>query len=133
MGGSFVEDSISSKFITHNTDKFHDTLVALSDLDIISVWVAVTESDEIMGAVGVLITPNIYNSSEVLADIYFIDVVPKYRKRGLAKELMRVAEGYARERNAIAITVSFNQEKIADRVVRKGYTKYEYKLIKSLR
>ena len=67
----------------------------------------------------------------IMADIYFIDVVPKYRKRGLAKEFMKVAEDYAKERGAVAITVSFNQEKIADRI--KDYTKYEYKLIKSVR
>ena len=133
MGASFIGDSISSKFITHNSDKFYNTLVTLSNIDVITVWVAVTESDEIMGAVGLLIAPNVYNNSELLADIYFIDVVPKYRKQGLAKDFMKVVEDYAKEKGAVAITVSFNQQEIADRVAKNGYMKFEYKIIKSLR
>lgn len=133
MGSSFIGDSISSEFITHNVDNFHGMLISLSDADILSVWVAVTKSDEIIGAVALLLSPNVYNSDELLADIYFINVVPEYRKQGLAKEFMRVAENYAKKRGAVAVTISFKNKEIADRVAKKGYRMFEYKLIKSVR
>ena len=132
MGGSFIKDSISSDFITHDTDNFHGMLISLSDAGVLTVWVAVT-GDKIMGAAALLLSPNVYNSDEILADIYFIDVVPKYRKQGLAKELMSVAEKHAKEKGAVAVTISFKNKDIADRVAKKGYGMFEYKLIKSLR
>lgn len=116
--------------MSFNSDKFYEMLTAMKASGILAVWVAL-DGDQIAGAVGMITTPNVYNHSELLSDIYFIDVVPEYRKKGLAKRLIATAEDYAKKIGSIAMTVSFNDEAIADRL--SGYKKYEYKTIKSLR
>jgi len=132
MGEWFINDSISSKFIGFNAQRFYEYLLKLIEADALLVWVAKTDT-EIMGAVGLLVTPNVYDHSEILADIYFIDVVPKFRKQGLAKKFMQIAEAYCAENNIKAITISFNSRDIANRVSKSaGYTFLEYKLIKEV-
>lgn len=130
MGVAFLRNSPAYDYMSFNSDKFYEMLTAMKASGILAVWVAL-DGDQIAGAVGMITTPNVYNHSELLSDIYFIDVVPEYRKKGLAKRLIATAEDYAKKIGSIAMTVSFNDEAIADRL--SGYKKYEYKTIKSLR
>lgn len=132
MGEAFLKDSISSKFLSFDFKNFHEMLLNMINAGILTVWVA--DENGIVGAAGLIITPNFYNHTELLGDIYFIDVVPEYRKKGIANDLMQTAENYAKEKKCIAITVSFNHEEIADKIISKrDYQKLEYKIIKKLR
>jgi len=96
------------------------------------VWVA-KEEGRIAGAVGLLISPNLYNPMELLGDIYFIDVLPEYQKQGIAGKLMGVVEEFAKLVGIKALTISFKQKEIADRICESaGFEAFEYKLIKKV-
>jgi len=132
MGGSFINDSVSSKYICFNADRFYKVLNELTKSGGLKVWVA-KEDGLIVGAVGLLITPNVYDYKQMLADIYFIDVIPKFRNKGIASGFMDVCEWYCSKNKITALTVSFKNQKIADNIARKrGYQKIEYKLIKEV-
>lgn len=131
VGRGFVERSISSKFITFDEEGFANSLFKLISLGVLKIFI-VKQEDKFAGAAGILLSPNLYNPRELLADIYFIDILPEYQKQGIAMELMKFIEAWCKEKKIIALTVSFKQEAIADRLVEKGWTKFEYKVIKKI-
>ena len=132
LGKGFIERSISSKFITFDQTNFHRALITYIQNNFAKVWVAV-DGEEIAGAICLIYTPNTYNSDELLGDIYFIDVVPKYQKRGLAKDLMRTVEDWAKKHNIVALSMSLNQKEIADKICDSmSYTLFEHKIIKKV-
>ena len=132
LGRAFIERSISSRFITFDEEGFVNCLFRLLSLGTIRVWVA-KEEGRIAGAVGLLISPNLYNPMELLGDIYFIDVLPEYQKQGIAGKLMAVVEEFAKLVGIKALTISFKQKEIADRICESaGFEAFEYKLIKKV-
>jgi GNAT superfamily N-acetyltransferase len=132
LGRAFIERSSSSRFITFDEEGFVNCLFRLLSLGTIRVWVA-KEEGRIAGAVGLLISPNLYNPMELLGDIYFIDVLPEYQKQGIAGKLMGVVEEFAKLVGIKALTVSFKQQEIADKIcASQGFEALEYKLIKKV-
>jgi len=132
LGRAFIERSISSRFITFDEEGFVNCLFRLLSLGTIRVWVA-KEEGRIVGAVCFIISPNLYNPMELLGDIYFIDVLPEYQKQGIAGKLMAVVEEFAKLTGIKALTVSFLEQGIVDKMCADyGYTLSEYRLIKKV-
>ena len=132
LGKAFVSRSISSKFISFDQQNFLKALKILIEKQIAYIWVA-REGKKIAGAVCLIVTPNIYNKTELLGDIYFIDVLPEYQRLGIAKRLIKTAEVFARERGIIAVTIAFKDKKIADSMYNSaGFILFEYRLIKKI-
>jgi GNAT superfamily N-acetyltransferase len=60
-------------------------------------------------------------------------VLPEYQKQGIAGKLMAVVEEFAKLVGMKALTVSFKQKEIADRICEtQGYMAFEYRLIKKV-
>jgi GNAT superfamily N-acetyltransferase len=132
LGKAFIDRSVSGKFITFDEEGFVNGLFRLLSIGTMKVWVAKIEG-RIAGAVCLLISPNLYNPMELLGDIYFIDVLPEYQKQGIAGKLMAVVEEFAKLTGIKALTISFKQKEIADRICEtRGYLAFEYRLIKKV-
>jgi GNAT superfamily N-acetyltransferase len=131
-GAGFIGASISSNFLSYDVQGFGEMLLKLMDCNAMHFWLC-KEDGDLAGAVCLLVTPNLYNPSEMLGDIYFIDVFPKYRKRGIAKKLIRVVEDFTKTINVLSLSVSFKSEAVAKHLADSmGYTMFEYKLIKRI-
>jgi len=132
IGKAFLENSIGGSIVSYNQESFLDSLLKLRDLELLNVWIA-KDNEKIAGAVGLIISPNIYNQSEILGDIYFIDVLPEYQKQGIAKRFIKTVEAWASQNNVIAITVSFDDKEIIDKLCESmGYILFEYRIIKQI-
>lgn len=132
-GPAFIDRSISGRYLTCNPIGFEDILNFAIKTGTVVVWVAY-EKDKMVGAISLLTAPNLYNPSELMGDIWFIDVLPEYRKRGLGKRLIQTVEQYAKSANILSLTISFKQKEIADRICEgTGYELFEYKVIKRIK
>jgi len=131
LGGQFIAASISSKFVSYDAEGFKEALHELIAKHIAYVWIA-RVANKIAGAACLIVTANIYNPVEMLADCYFIDVLPEYRKQGLMVDLLGECEKWCKHNGIVAMTVCFKQEKIAKAMVGKGYTQFETRLIKKI-
>ena len=133
-GGAFIGRSISSKFISYDGEGFLNILKALIKQHLARIWACRTDDGEFAGAICLLMSPNIYNPTEFLGDIYFIDVLPKFQKQGIAKKMMSTVEKWAKEMGITSLSISFKSKTIADRVADSmDYTLLEYKLIKRIK
>lgn len=131
LGKAFVDNSISSKFITYNGPMFIDFLYRMLEAGIARLWVA-KDHDKVIGAVCLVVSPNLYNPDEVMAEIVFIDVLPEYRKQGIAGELLAIAEDHCRKCKVTALSVVFKSKEIADHIINSHqFSMFEYKLMKS--
>ena len=127
----YIEKSPAGGIVGHDTDGCYAMLLYLSDHGALYVFVAVEKT--IVGWAGLLVSPNVYAPGETLGDIYFIDVSPEHRREGIAGKLIAAIEQKAKELGLSAITVSFTDKFIAERVAHKmGYKLTEYKLIKKV-
>lgn len=132
LGRAFVERSITSQFMSFDEEGFVNSLFRLTHLGIMRVWVA-KEQGTIVGAIGLIVSPNPYNPREILGDIYFVDVLPEYQKQGIARELIGVVDKWAIANGLKALTISFKDEALAERMCDKaGFVMFEYKLIKKV-
>ena len=132
IGKPFIDNSISSRFVSFNGDLFVKFLNTLIESGIAKVWVP-KHGNRIVGAICCIFSPNIYNKEELLAEIMFIDVIPEYRKKGIATKLIDVAEEYAKKQGVKSISMVFKHKEIADKIMENcGYTMFEYKIIKRL-
>ena len=131
LGGQFIAASISSKFISYDTEGFEGALRELVAKHVAYVWIA-RVANKIAGAACLIVTANIYNPIEILADCYFIDVLPEYRKQGLMVDLLGECERWCKHNGIVAMSVSFNDDPIAKGMIKKGYTKFETRLIKKV-
>ena len=132
LGRPFIEEAIDRDFVSFDDEGFVNALHHLISIGILRVLVA-KEGQNITGATALLIAPNIYNPREILGDIVFIDVLPEHQKRGIGGELLARAEAMAKDIGVKALTVSFKNKEIADKVITShGFTMFEYKLIKKV-
>ena len=130
LGRAFVERSIIAQFMSFDEEGFVNSLFRLIHIGIMRVWVA-KEQGTIVGAIGLIVSPNPYNPREILGDIYFVDVLPEYQKQGIAKELIGVVDKWATANGLTALTISFDDEVLAEKMCdRLGFVRFEYKLIK---
>lgn len=133
-GGAFIDRSISSKFVTYDREGFLYMLKAMMKQGLASLWACRTDDGEFAGATCLFISPNIYNPNELLGDIYFIDVLPKFQKQGVAKKMMMTIEKFAKEIGIVSLSISFKSKAIADKVADSmNYTLFEYKLMKCIK
>ncbi len=132
LGRAFLENSSGGNIVSYNQKSFLDSLMKLRDLELLKVWIA-KDNENIAGAVGLIISPNIYNQKEILGDIYFIDVLPEYQKQGIAKRFIKIIEKWALENNVIAISVSFDDKEITDKLCKSmDYVLFEYRIMKKM-
>ena len=132
-GFGFIQEDNSDAFMSYDQAGVRNTVGFLIKQGIMYFWVC-CDGDEIVGNLGMLIAPNIYNPKETLADIYMVDVFPKYRGQGVAKKLIQTAEYKAMEMGITSISISFKSEAIAKGVENSmGYTLTEYKLMKRIK
>ena len=133
-GGAFIDRSISSKFVTYDGEGFLFMLKAMIKQGLARIWACRADDGEFAGAICLFISPNIYNPDELLGDIYFIDVLPKFQKQGVAKKMMLAVEKFAKEIGIVSLSISFKSRAIADRVAESmNYTLFEYKLMKRIK
>ena len=133
-GGAFIDRSISSKFVTYDGEGFLFILKAMIKQGLARIWACRTDDGEFAGAICLLISPNVYNPDELMGDIYFIDVLPKFQKQGVAKKMMLTVEKFAKEIGIISLSISFNSLDIARRIESgMNYTLTEYKLMKRIK
>lgn len=131
-GDKFIAASVSSQFVSCDSEGFYDALKFMTDSDTMVIW-AYRIHDELAGAVCLLKSPNIYNPKEILGDIYFIDVFPKFRKMGIATKMIQHVEQYAKDNNIKSLSMSFKQKEIAERIISSmGYSMLEYKIMKRI-
>jgi ribosomal protein S18 acetylase RimI-like enzyme len=131
-GDKFIAASVSSRFVSCDPEGFYDALKFMVNAGTMVVW-AYRIHDELAGAVCLLKSPNIYNPKETLGDIYFIDVFPKFRKMGLAKEMIQHVEQYAKDNNIKSLSMSLKSRDIAEHIISgMGYSMLEYKIMKRI-
>ena len=133
-GGAFIDRSISSNFVTYDGEGFLFILKAMIKQGLARLWACRADDGEFAGAICLFISPNVYNPNELLGDIYFIDVLPRFQKQGVAKKMMLAVEKWAKEIGIMSLSISFKSKAIADRVADSmNYTLFEYKLMKRIK
>ena len=132
-GFGFIQEDNSDAFMSYDQTGVRKMGGLLIKQHLMHFWVC-CDGDEMAGFLGMIIAPNIYNPKETLADIYMVDVFPKYRHRGVAKKLIQTAEYAAMKMGITSISISFKSEAIAKGVENSmGYTLTEYKLMKRIK
>ena len=132
-GGRFISASPSSEFVSYHKDGCGQMLTNLVHRGALKIWVC-RQDKELVGYIGLLVAPNIYNPTETLGDIYFVDVFEEHRKNGIATELIKTVEKYAKNNSITSLSISFNDFDIAKHIVDKmNYTPTEYKLMKRIK
>jgi GNAT superfamily N-acetyltransferase len=132
-GAAFISASISSRFLSYDGAGFLDILTAMIRAGVAMVWVCRDDEKKLAGAICLILAPNVYNPKENLGDIYFVDVLPEYQKKGVAKMMMLAVEIWAKNNNIVSLSISFKQQAIAERVADSmGYSMFEFKLMKRL-
>ncbi|MBU6242487.1 MAG: ribosomal protein S18-alanine N-acetyltransferase [Acidobacteria bacterium] len=66
-------------------------------------YIVACEGQAIVGYAGIAITQDV-------ADIHTLTVTPKYRRRGIGKELLRQIEGWAIEKGALSLMLEMRVE-----------------------
>ena len=132
-GFGFIQEDNSDAFMSYDQGGVRRMGGLLIKQELMYIWVC-CDGDEIIGHIGMIIAPNFYNPKESLADIYMVDVFPKYRGQGIAKKLIQTAEYAAMNMGITSISISFKSEAIARGVENSmGYTLTEYKLMKRIK
>lgn len=132
LGKGFIDRSITGQFISFNEEGFVNSLFKMLSLGVMKVWVY-KDQNRISGAIGLLMIPNLYNPLEMLGDIAFVDVLPEYQKKGIARELISLAEKFAKSVGIKSLTISFKGDELVDIFCKSyGYCVLEHKLIKKV-
>ena len=118
--------------MSYNEVGFEDCLNQLISMNVANIWVALYKK-QIVGAICLLTTPNIYNPIEKVSDILFIDVVPDFQRKGIAREMIKKAENWCKRNNIIAVSMGFKSQEIAQKMSKYGFNMFEYKTMKKIR
>ena len=78
------------------------------------------------------IVPNFYNHSEMIANCWFVAVLPEYQRTQWGTKLMKKFEAWAKEEGAQSVCYGGYDKKFVRTMKRKGFIQTEVKLMKDI-
>lgn len=132
LGRSFVENSVFNGLLGYDEEGFTNALFDMVKIGIFKIFVKKTDHT-LVGAIGLLLSPNIYSPNERMARIFFLDVLPTHQKKGIANELISEAHKWCVENGISSLSIEVEGESLKGKMCdRYGFRDIGYSLLKRI-
>ena len=127
----FLKETKINQIFDYDPNSFIRFLQYSLYVDSSALWMA-KHNGLSVGALFVVSFPSIFNDNQLIGDILFVDVLPEYRRYGVAKKLFERLDIWAEDKNIHVLSFHLEHPEIIKGMERLGFKQIETRMMKKI-